>query len=175
MFTMTQKVVVWILPLLFAITLHEAAHALMAYRCGDVTAKRLGRLSLNPWRHVDLFGTILLPITLAFLTNFQFVFGWAKPVPIDWRNLRHPRRDSVLVAAAGPLANFLMCLVWATCLKLSTFFHPDVSSLGAFLLLSGLAGVWINLILGCVNLLPIPPLDGSRIIAGLLSPKYAFY
>jgi Zn-dependent protease len=175
MFTLTQKIIAWILPVLFAITLHEAAHAFIANRCGDSTAKSLGRVSLNPLRHIDLIGTILVPIAMAVLSKFHFIFGWAKPVPINWQLLRHPRRDTALVAIAGPAANLLMCFMWAACFKVATLFHPESSSIAAFLLLSGQAGVFINLVLGLLNLLPIPPLDGSRIVASLLPPKYAYY
>lgn len=171
--TLVQKICVWSIPVLLAITLHEAAHAFVAYRCGDNTAKMFGRLSLNPLRHIDLIGTLVVPILIALLSQFHFIFGWAKPVPINWSLLKKPRRDSALVAAAGPLSNIIMALLWATSLKISTFFHPDSSTVFYFLLLASQAGVLINLVLALLNLIPIPPLDGSRIVASLLSPRQA--
>ena len=172
--TMIQKIAVWIVPVLLAITLHEAAHALVASRCGDNTAKMLGRLSINPLRHIDLIGTIVVPIIIALLSQFQFIFGWAKPVPINWRLLRRPRIDTALVAAAGPISNLLMSILWSLCLKLSTFFHPETSSIALFMLLSAQAGILINLVFAFLNLIPIPPLDGSRILASLLPSRYAY-
>ncbi|WP_133129575.1 site-2 protease family protein [Legionella yabuuchiae] len=172
--TIIQKIVVWALPLIFAITLHEAAHAFIASRCGDTTAKMLGRLSLNPMKHIDLIGTILVPIFIAIATQFHFVFGWAKPVPINWYQLRQPRRDMALVAFAGPGINFVMAIFWAGCLKLSTFLSPETSSPAAFLLLTSQAGILINLVLAYINLIPVPPLDGSRIVAGILPPQQSY-
>jgi len=125
--TLVQTIAVWIVPILLAITLHEAAHAWMAQRCGDNTAKKLGRLSMNPFRHVDLVGTILVPIAVAVLSQFQFVFGWAKPVPINWYQLRNPRRDMALVAAAGPVSNIVMALIWASCMKAGLLLNPGNS------------------------------------------------
>jgi Zn-dependent protease len=169
--TIIQKVAVWALPLVLGITLHEAAHAFVANRCGDTTAKMLGRLSLNPIRHVDLVGTILVPIFIAVITQFHFVFGWAKPVPINWQQLRSPRRDMALVAFAGPGINFLMALGWAGCFKLALMMGPDTSSTALYLLLTSQAGILINLVLAYLNLLPVPPLDGSRIVSSLLPPR----
>lgn len=171
--TLIQKIAVWSIPVLLAITLHEAAHAYVANRCGDTTAKMLGRLSINPFRHIELIGTILVPIIVAVLTQFQFIFGWAKPVPINWARLRKPRRDMGLVAAAGPLANFIMALLWAICLKIASMLHPELSKPVLFMLLTAQAGLFINLILAFLNLIPIPPLDGSKIIASLLPPRQA--
>ena len=169
-----QTLAVWILPVLLAITLHEAAHAWAAHRCGDSTAKMLGRLSMNPLRHVDLVGTLLVPLAVAVLSNFQFVFGWAKPVPISWRKLNKPRRDMALVAAAGPASNFIMALLWATLLKIGLILNPATSILALYFVLTGQAGILINLVLAFLNLLPIPPLDGSRVLTSFLSPKHAF-
>lgn len=171
--TLIQKIAVWSIPVLLAITLHEAAHAYVANRCGDNTAKMLGRLSINPLRHIDLIGTILVPITIGILTHFQFIFGWAKPVPIQWTQLRKPRRDMGFVAAAGPLSNIIMALMWAILLKSATMLHPEQSKASLFLLLTAEAGILINLILAFLNILPIPPLDGSKIIASLLPNRYA--
>lgn len=173
--TLIQKIAVWVIPVLFAITLHEAAHAWAANQCGDSTAKTLGRLSMNPLRHVDLVGTLIVPIVIAILSHFQFVFGWAKPVPINWYQLRKPRRDMALVAAAGPMTNLLMAFMWAACLKVGTLMHPESSSVAVYMILTGQAGIFINLVLAILNLIPIPPLDGSRIVASMLSPTQASY
>ncbi|MDF1757493.1 MAG: site-2 protease family protein [Legionellaceae bacterium] len=175
MFTLTQQITAWILPVIFAITMHEAAHAYIANLCGDTTAKGLGRMSLNPVRHIDFVGTIIVPIAMAVLTQLHFIFGWAKPVPIDWNKLRNPRRDMFLVAIAGPGANFIMCFFWAVIIKLSTYSNPMSSNFGAFLFISGQAGVFINLVLGFINLIPIPPLDGSRVVASIIPQRYVRY
>ncbi len=170
---MLLKITAWIIPILLAITLHEAAHAWAANRLGDDTAKRLGRLSLNPFRHVDLVGTIVVPLFIMLLSHFQFVFGWAKPVPINGNKLRSPRQDEALVAAAGPIANFIMAIMWVGCLKLSSSPTLQTSYFGPFLFLAAQAGILINLMLAFINLIPIPPLDGSRILASIMPPKYA--
>jgi len=171
--SMVQTIAVWVLPVLLAVTMHEAAHAFVANRCGDSTAKMLGRLSLNPLRHVDMMGTFIVPILIGILSQFQFVFGWAKPVPINGSRLHKPRRDMALVALAGPLSNFIMAILWAVVLKLSTFFHPITSYPALFFFLMARAGIFINLVLGLLNLIPIPPLDGSRVMASLLPPSKA--
>lgn len=167
-----QQVCVWILPMLFAITLHEAAHAFVAARCGDTTAKALGRLSLNPIKHIELFGTIIVPILILVVSHFHFAFGWAKPVPINASLFKKPRRDLFLVAAAGPFSNLLMAILWTAILKMSTYWNPQVSYTALFFLLSAQAGIIINLVLAFLNLLPIPPLDGGRILAALLPYRY---
>lgn len=174
--SMIQKIAVWAIPVLFAITLHEAAHAWAANQCGDSTAKRLGRLSINPIRHIDLIGTILIPLMVGVSTHFQFVFGWAKPVPIHWQHLRNPRRDSALVALAGPASNIIMAFLWAACFKFAIYLNPQASMAALFLLLMGQAGIIINLILALLNLIPIPPLDGSRVVSSMLPQRQAeFY
>jgi Zn-dependent protease len=165
-----QKLAVWILPVLFAITLHEAAHAFIANMFGDSTAKMLGRMTLNPLKHIDLVGTIVVPLAIAVLTQFQFIFGWAKPVPINWSHLRNPRRDMAIVAAAGPLANVLMLVLWAIVYKSTMALATTQSNITLFLLLTSQAGILINLVLALFNLIPLPPLDGSRIVASMLSP-----
>ena len=173
--SLIQNIAVWVVPVLLAITLHEAAHAWVANRCGDPTAKVLGRLSINPLRHVDLIGTVIVPLLVGVLSQFQFIFGWAKPVPINWRLLRKPRRDMALVASAGPISNLIMALLWATCFKIASMLHPESSHTALFMLLSGQAGIIINLVLAFLNLIPIPPLDGSRIIASILPPRQAIH
>ena len=166
-----------ILPILFAITLHEAAHGWAADKLGDKTALMMGRVTLNPIKHIDLFGTLILPILMLVLSNFTFAFGWAKPVPITWKSLRNPRRDMALVALAGPLANFFMVLLWATVAKLNLLLSADAGNpvtkdIIAFFYNAGLFGVLINMVLIILNLIPIPPLDGSRVITAIL-PRQA--
>lgn len=165
-----QRVCIWLLPVLFAITLHEIAHGWAAKKLGDSTAERMGRLSLNPLHHIDIVGTLVVPAVLLFMGGF--IFGWAKPVPVDFGRLRKPRRDMALVAAAGPFANFLMAVFWALMIRLAVLAHSDfiTQSLG----LMGEAGIAINLVLMILNLLPLPPLDGGRIAVGLLPPNLGY-
>ncbi|WP_218813682.1 site-2 protease family protein [Rickettsiella endosymbiont of Dermanyssus gallinae] len=165
-FSLGQKIILWVIPLIFAITVHETAHGWVASKCGDPTAKLLGRLTLNPIKHIDPIGTIVVPAILFFLGGF--IFGWAKPVPITWRNLKNPRRDMALVAAAGPLANLGMAFLWVAVAKLGIGMH---SAPFAYM---GQIGISINLVLMLLNLIPIPPLDGSRVVASLLSPAMAY-
>jgi len=174
--TAVQSIVVAILPLIFAITLHEAAHGWVANKCGDKTALMLGRVTLNPIKHIDLIGTIILPLILLFLGGF--VFGWAKPVPIAWQNLRHPRRDMALVALAGPSANLLMAFIWGAIAKIALLYllgnpHAWIATTGQFLQATAQFGILINCVLLILNLFPIPPLDGSRVISSLLPPAAA--
>lgn len=154
---------VYVPPLLFAITLHEAAHGYAAKYFGDTTAYVLGRVSLNPSKHIDPVGTILLP-GLMILFGMPFVFGWAKPVPVAFGNLRHPKQDMVYVALAGPLANLVMAFAWG--IFLAIIVNLGIQS--EVLLSMGLVGVKFNCILMIFNLLPLPPLDGGRILIGLL-------
>ena len=166
-----QKIVLFASPIIFAITVHEVAHGWVASKLGDQTAKMMGRLTLNPIKHMDPVGTVLLPLVMIILT--PYAFGWAKPVPVNWRNLRHPKRDMALVAIAGPAANLLMLMMWTLFLVII----ENVNFLPAYtlLLLNNMAavGIIINIILIVLNLLPLPPLDGSRVVAAFLSPAMA--
>jgi len=166
-----QTAAVMALPLLFAITVHEAAHGWMARRLGDRTAEMLGRLTLNPIKHIDPIGTVLVPAILLIAGGF--IFGWAKPVPVDPRNLAHPRRDMAAVAAAGPMANLVMALIWALIAKLGLVLTPTMPWVGVPLLLMGKTGIFLNSILMVLNLLPLPPLDGGRVLVGLLPDRLA--
>ena len=154
-----------IIPAVFAITLHEVAHGWMARECGDPTAAEAKRLSLNPLRHVDPLGTVLIPAVTYLLSGF--VFGWAKPVPVEWRLLRHPRRDIALVALAGPGANLLMLLVWVAVSRLANGLGVEGGS-AEFITTMCRIGVLANAILMLLNMLPVPPLDGSRVVSVLL-------
>lgn len=164
--TLIQTLVVAVLPVIFAITVHEVAHGWMARQLGDPTAMMLGRLTLNPIKHIDPIGTIVVPGVL--LATGGFLFGWAKPVPVTWENLRHPRRDMALVAAAGPISNLLMALFWALVVKFALILGPSAGWWSMPLAWMGMVGISINLMLAVLNLLPILPLDGGRILASLL-------
>jgi Zn-dependent protease len=168
-----QVFAVAILPVLFAITVHEVAHGWVARQFGDPTAHRLGRLTLNPVRHIDPVGTILVPGLLLLLKS-GFLFGWAKPVPVTWENLRNPKRDMIFVAAAGPAANLLMALLWGVVAKLSTLTSPDWAWAAVPMQLMGEIGIYINVLLMVFNLLPLPPLDGGRVAVGLLPGPWAW-
>jgi Zn-dependent protease len=151
------------IPIILAITLHEAAHGWVAWKCGDDTAYRLGRVTFNPLRHIDPMGTIILPALLVFTTGFMF--GYAKPVPVNFGRLRQPRRDMVLVAAAGPGTNLLLALASAIALR----FVPDTGSTTSDVLAAMFKySVYFNVILGIFNMIPLPPLDGGRVAVGLL-------
>jgi len=163
-----QRVAVWAIPVLFAITVHEVSHGWVASRLGDPTAKMLGRLTLNPIKHIDPLGTVLLPLIMILLTQGRFVFGWAKPVPITPQNLHNPKRDMAIVAAAGPISNLLMALLWAILLRIALVIGPEPGSAATFLLYVSDAGIQINIFLAVLNMLPIPPLDGGRVAVGLL-------
>lgn len=158
--SLIQTLVVWTPPVLLAVTLHEVAHGWVARALGDDTADRLGRLSFNPLKHVDPVGTVLVPGVLYVLAGI--VFGWAKPVPVNWDKLRNPRRDMALVAVAGPLANVVMLIAWAAVAKFGLSYGQD------YFMTTGLAGIMINAVLIALNLLPVPPLDGSRVVSALL-------
>ena len=166
-----QKIAVFALPVLFAITLHEAAHGYVARHFGDMTAFAAGRISLNPLRHIDLVGTIIVPLVSLLLADI--LFGWAKPVPVNFANLRNPKKDMLWVAAAGPFSNLLMALGWALALKLGAGLAPG-SSGAVWLVLSAACGIFVNVILMVLNLLPLPPLDGGRIAVSLLPHRLAW-
>lgn len=166
---LVQTIAIYALPVIFAITLHEAAHGYVAKQCGDLTAYREGRVSLNPLRHIDPFGTVVLPLVLLAVGKLfggSIVFGWAKPVPVNFANLRRPKRDMLWVAAAGPFSNFAMALFWALMVKAGLSMPGSFFSLP--LMLMGAAGVFFNIIIMVLNLVPLPPLDGGRILVSLL-------
>lgn len=173
-----QKIAVMALPLVFAIVLHEVAHGWIANKLGDHTARDLGRLTLNPISHIDLFGTIIMPLMLFIVTDGKFVFGSAKPVPINPNNFKNPKRDMALSSLAGPGVNFVMALLFTLVLKVMPLLHgvmPKIAwdwfALPFSLMLS--YGVIINVVLGVLNLIPIPPLDGSRVAYWLLPDRQA--
>jgi Zn-dependent protease len=165
--SLIQTIAVYALPVIFAITLHEAAHGYVARWLGDNTAYVLGRVSLNPMRHIDPLGTIAIPLLLYFATSGAFMFGYAKPVPVAFGNLRNPRWGSLWVAAAGPACNFIQALIWGVlgvALAVLNVNEPFFTRMAG-------AGVGVNLVLGVLNLFPLPPLDGGRVLMALLPPK----
>jgi Zn-dependent protease len=166
---LAQTLAIYALPVLFAITLHEAAHGYVARYFGDMTAHAQGRISLNPARHIDIVGTIVVPLVILLVSGGKLLFGWAKPVPVNFSALRKPRRHMALVAAAGPGANLAMALAWALLLKISL----ALSGSDFFDAMSR-AGIIVNLVFMFLNLLPILPLDGGRIVASLLPTRAAW-
>lgn len=173
--SLVQTIAIYAIPVIFAITLHEAAHGYVARHFGDTTAWRLGRISLNPVRHIDLVGTIIVPLVILVTSKLfggaGILFGWAKPVPVDFSALKQPKRDMLWVAAAGPGANLFMALIWALLLKIAielpqNFFSLPMSKMAV-------AGINVNIVLMMLNLLPIPPLDGGRIAVSLLPLRLA--
>ena len=164
-----QTVLIYALPVLFAITVHEAAHGYAARHFDDNTAYMLGRITLNPIKHIDPIGTILMPIMLYFATSGAFLFGYAKPVPVNFGHLRNPKRDMVWVALAGPASNFVQAIVWAVVMITLVGTGMDER----FFLEMARAGVLVNLVMWAFNLFPLPPLDGGRILVGLLPWKQA--
>src|SRR6266852_1633233 len=194
---LVQTVSIYALPVLFAITLHEAAHGYVARHFGDMTAHAQGRISLNPMRHVDVIGTIVVPLIILVLSGGRFLFGWAKPVPVNYSALRKPRQHMAWVAAAGPLANLAMALMWAVVLRASIALNAHAgawleiaqgdgtsglidavrqqgSGVGDFFIGVSAAGVLVNLVFMLLNLLPLPPLDGGRILTSLLPTRAAW-
>lgn len=169
-----QTLAVYAIPVLFGITLHEAAHGYVARYFGDPTAEQAGRISLNPTRHIDPVGTIVVPLFLLISTKLLggagLLFGWAKPVPVDWSRLRHPKRDILWVALAGPASNLLMGIGWVLMLRILLMLNMDISDFWGRM---AIAGVQVNLVLMALNLVPLPPLDGGRIVYSLLPQPYA--
>jgi Zn-dependent protease len=166
-----QGIAIFALPVTLAITLHEAAHGYVAKQYGDLTAYAQGRVTLNPLRHIDPMGTVVVPLLLLAVSS-PYLFGWAKPVPINFGNLRHPKRDMLWVAAAGPGANLLMAFLWALVFKFGLAI-PE-SNFSEPMLLMAQAGILVNVILLVLNLLPLPPLDGGRIAVSLLPERIAY-
>ena len=162
---------VFVIPVIFAVTFHEVAHGWVASRFGDQTAKSMGRLTLNPIKHIDPVGTIVVPAIMYFTSGF--IFGWAKPVPVNWRNLGHPRRDMALVAIAGPAANLLMLLFWAISAKILMLLGNELNNLTQLLLIMCSIGITINIVLMILNLFPLLPLDGGRVLTAMLPQNLA--
>ena len=169
---LVQTIAIYALPVLFAITLHEAAHGYVARYFGDMTAYAQGRVSLNPVRHVDIVGTIVVPLAILLLSGGRFLFGWAKPVPVNYSALRKPKQHMAWVAAAGPGVNLAMAVLWALLLKLAVLLPANLFSVP--LRLMSEAGIVVNLVFMFLNLLPILPLDGGRILASLLPKRAAW-
>ena len=164
-----QTIATHALPVLLAITMHEAAHGYIAKLFGDNTAWSMGRVTLNPIPHIDLVGTIAMPLLLYVATSGQFLFGYAKPVPVDFSRLRHPKRDMIWVALAGPASNFLQALAWAAAL----YFMAGMEVEEPFFIEMARAGILVNLVMFAFNLFPLPPLDGGRMLVGLLPWRMA--
>jgi Zn-dependent protease len=171
---LVQTILVYALPVLFAITVHEAAHGYVARHFGDPTAYMLGRVTLNPIKHIDPMGTVLMPLILLFSTaaipGGPFLLGYAKPVPVNFGQLRHPKRDMIWVAAAGPISNFIQALIWGLLLVALVGFGVQER----FFIAMAKAGIQVNLVIAVFNLFPLPPLDGGRVLVGLLprGPAY---
>ena len=171
-FPLLQEIIIYAIPILFAITVHEVAHGWIASKLGDQTARLAGRLTLNPIKHIDPIGTILVPLVLKIFGGF--IFGWARPVPVDWRNLRNPRRDMAWVAIAGPCSNLLMVLLWAALIKVILLTGATTSGPLMALIEMSKIGIQVNAFLMILNLLPLPPLDGSRVLTAVLPPRWAY-
>jgi len=160
-----QTVLIYALPVIFAITVHEAAHGYVARHFGDNTAEVMGRVTLNPMKHIDPIGTILMPLMLYFATSGAFLFGYAKPVPVNFGRLRHPKRDMIWVALAGPVSNFIQAILWALLFVVLVAAGFDNEN---FFIQMARGGILVNLVMWAFNLFPLPPLDGGRVLAGLL-------
>ena len=166
------KILVYAIPVIFAITLHEAAHGYVARHFGDSTAWMLGRVTLNPMKHIDPLGTVVVPLAMVMLTGFMF--GWAKPVPVNFHNLRHPKRDSLWVAAAGPGSNFVQAFAWALVALVLVNVVSPTGLAGGFWIAVAEAGVLVNVVFAILNLFPLLPLDGGRILASLLPDRLSY-
>ena len=164
-----QTVAIYALPVLFAITIHEAAHGYVARYFGDNTAWTLGRVTLNPVKHIDPVGTIVMPLLLYIATSGAFLFGYAKPVPVQFGNLRHPKRDMIWVALAGPVSNLIQALLWG----IGFYFLQGAGVTESFFIKMCEAGILVNVVMFVFNLFPVPPLDGGRVLVGLLPFKQA--
>jgi Zn-dependent protease len=164
-----QTVAIYALPVLFAITIHEAAHGYVARYFGDNTAWTLGRVTLNPIKHIDPVGTIVMPLLLYIATSGAFLFGYAKPVPVQFGNLRHPKRDMIWVALAGPVSNLIQALLWG----IGFYFLQGAGVTEVFFIKMCQAGILVNVVMFVFNLFPLPPLDGGRVLVGLLPYKQA--
>jgi len=171
-FSLIQKIIIWAIPVIFAITVHEVAHGWVALKLGDRTAQMMGRLTLNPIKHIDPIGTIIVPGLLLMMGGFMF--GWAKPVPVTYQNLNKPKSDMAWVALAGPASNLVMAFLWALVAKIGLIIVTSGSPIGEPMLYMGVAGVLINTMLMTLNLLPLPPLDGGRILVSLLPGPLAW-
>ena len=165
-----QTVLIYALPVIFAITVHEAAHGYVARHFGDNTAAMMGRVTLNPLKHIDPIGTILMPLMLYFATSGAFLFGYAKPVPVNFNRLRHPKRDMVWVALAGPASNFIQAILWAVLLIVIVAAGVNET----FFIKMAQGGILVNLVMWAFNLFPLPPLDGGRVLVGILPRKAAY-
>ncbi len=171
-FSLIQKIIIWAIPVIFAITVHEVAHGWVALKLGDRTAQMMGRLTLNPIKHIDPIGTIVVPGILLMMGGF--IFGWAKPVPVTYQNLNKPKSDMAWVALAGPAANLVMAFIWAFVAKLGLGILDTGVAMGEPMLYMGIAGILINTMLMILNLLPLPPLDGGRVLVSLLPGPLAW-
>ena len=170
---MLTTILLMLIPVVFAITVHEVAHGWTARQLGDHTAAMMGRLTLNPVKHMDLLGTVIIPFLLVILGHAPF--GWAKPVPVNWQNLHSPKRDMALVAIAGPLANLAMLIIWALIIKIAVTFNTGDQTVLTLVTRMAEAGIVINSILMILNLFPVPPLDGSRVVTAILPGRLARY
>jgi Zn-dependent protease len=166
------KILIFAPSMILAITLHEAAHGFVAKHYGDKTAYMLGRVTLNPIKHIDPLGTIVVPLLIGFATNWSFLFGWAKPVPVNFNNLRHPKRDMLWVAAAGPVSNMIQAAVWALIALL--LLGVASNSVATYWFSVAEAGILVNVVFAILNLFPILPLDGGRMLASLLPNKLSY-
>jgi Zn-dependent protease len=171
-FPVIYQIIIWAIPVLFAVTLHEVGHGWVAKQLGDTTAADMGRLSLNPLRHIDPVGTVVIPLVTFFMSGF--IFGWAKPVPVNWNQLRNTKRDIALVALAGPAANLIMIIFWLMMMKLIIILADQNNMFALVMLFMASAGIAINSLLMILNLFPLPPLDGSRVVFSLLPTQLAY-